>query len=129
MGIEHDDHLGPGLLYAIPAGLYLEWARKDPARRASLVMKWLPIAMKSEDGSLVWHFALENFISEFGNHEKVLAALSSRLHPRSYYGSLAPHLDPLVKLLESWFTHPYPEVRHWARDRINWVNTQAQSAQ
>jgi len=127
VGIErHDDHLGPGFLYAIPAEFYLEWARKDPARRASLVIKWLPVTMKSADGTLVWDPALESFISEFADQEKVLAALSTRLYPRSYYGSVAPHLHPQVKLLESWFTHPRSVVRQWARGRATWIKTQVE---
>ncbi|MDO8356198.1 MAG: hypothetical protein Q7U76_07400 [Nitrospirota bacterium] len=126
VGIEHDDCLGPGFLYTIPADFYLKWTRKDPARRASLVMKWLPVATKNADGSLVWHSAIESFISEFGDQERVLAALSSRLRPQSYYGSPAPYLDPLVNLLKSWATHPRPTVRQWARDRINWIKAQVQ---
>ena len=126
VGIEQDNHLGPGFLYAIPEDFYLEWTRNDPAHRAYLVMKWLPIAMKGEGSSLSWHTALESFILEFGDEEKVLEVLSSRLHPGSYHGSLAPYLDPQVKLMESWSTHPRSEVRKWARDRINWIKTQVQ---
>ena len=123
---EHDDNLGPGFLFAVPANLYLEWARKDITSRASIVMKWLPITVKAEDGALSWHPALQSFVLQFGEEGAVLAALSSRLHPLSWWGSLAPHLEPQVKLLESWATHPHPKVRQWARDRINWIKTEAQ---
>ena len=107
---EYDDYLGPGFLYAVPPNLYMEWARKDTTSRASIVIKWLPITVKTEDGALSWHPALQSFVLEFGEEGAVLAALSSRLHPRSWWGSLAPHLEPQVKLLESWATHPRPKV-------------------
>ena len=47
IGLRHDDHLGPGVLYALPADLYLKWARKDPAHRAPIVLDWLPVATKA----------------------------------------------------------------------------------
>ncbi len=125
---EHKDHLEPGLLYALPADLYLEWARKDVPRRASLVLDWLPIAVSANDGTLSWHPALQAFIAEFGNQGPVLVALSRRLHPRSWWGSLAPHLEPQVKLLESWTAHERPEVRQWVREQINWTHAQIQEA-
>jgi hypothetical protein len=124
IGSEHDDHMGPGFLHAMPADLYLEWVREDPVRRASIVMKWVPITIKREDGTLAWHLALESFVSEFGGEEGVLDALSSRLHPRAWYGSLTPHVEPLLKPLESWASHPQPKVRQWVRERINWIQTQ-----
>ena len=121
----HDNYQGPGFLFAIPADFYLEWAREDPGNRASIVMKWLPVTMTNEGNNLEWHPALKSFILEFGEAEDVLPALSSRLHPLSWYGSLTPHLQPQIKLLESWLLHPSQKVRQWARDRITWIKTQA----
>jgi hypothetical protein len=77
-GCGHRNHLGPGLLYPLPADLYLEWARRDAPHRASLVMDWLPIVTKAEDGTLAWHSDLQESISEFGNQDHVLEALSRR---------------------------------------------------
>lgn len=121
---EHDDYMGPGFLFAIPADIYLEWARKDSAHRASVVMRWLPITMKTEGDGLAWHPALHSFVKEFGNEPTVLGALASRLHPRTWYSPLKPHIEPQIKLLESWATHPQPKVRQWARERITWINSQ-----
>lgn len=115
---EHKDHLGPGLLYSLPASLYLEWVRKDAPNRALFVVKWLPLATKEEDGTLTWHPALQDFIAEFGNQDHVLGAVSRRLHPRSWWGSLVPHLERQLRLVKSWSTHVQPEVRKWARRQI-----------
>jgi hypothetical protein len=87
-------------------------------------MRWLPITAKTEADGLAWHPALQSFVEEFGNEPTVLGALASRLHPRAWYGPLKPHVEPQIKLLESWATHPQPKVRQWARERINWINSQ-----
>lgn len=125
---DHDNHLGAGLLYGLPAELYLNWVRKDGPRRASIIVDWLPIATKADDGTLSWHPALQDFIAEFGDQDGVLAALSSRLHPRSWWGSLAPHIEPQLKLLDSWSAHSRPEVRKWAREEINRIRGQIRDA-
>ncbi|MDH5195100.1 MAG: hypothetical protein OEW32_15545 [Nitrospira sp.] len=122
---DHDNYMGPGLLFEIPADIYIEWTRKDSAHRASIVMRWLPITTKTKADSLAWHPALESFISQFGNEPAVLGALSRRLQPMSSYGSLKPHIEPQIKLLESWTSHPQPKVRQWARERINFIRSQA----
>jgi len=122
---EQEDYMGPGFLYAIPPNLYLEWARKDPVRRASVVLRWLPITMKTEGGDLAWHPAVESFVGEFGSEAAVLGALASRLSPRVYYAPLRTHIEPQIKLLESWASHPQPKVRQWVRERITWIKSQA----
>jgi hypothetical protein len=121
---EHDNYTRPGFLFAIPADIYLEWARKNLADRAPIVMRWLPVTIKNEEGGLEWHPALETFVAEFGNEPAVLGALSRRLHPMAWYGSLKPHIEPQIKLLESWTSHPKAKVRQWARERISWIKTQ-----
>jgi hypothetical protein len=115
---ERDDNLGPGLLFGLPENLYLDWTRRNPDDRATIVMDWLPIAVKANDGTLSWHPALEAFVREFGAKKGVLAGIGIRLHPRSWWGSVAPFLEPLIPLLESWDTHPLPEVRSWAEQSI-----------
>lgn len=124
---ERDDNLGPGLLYALPADLYLEWVRKDAAGRASIAVDWLPIVTKADGGKLSWHPDLQAFIVEFANQPDVLAALSRRFYPTSWSGSLVPHLEPFLNLLDSWSTHANAEVRKWARDQINSVRTEIQN--
>jgi hypothetical protein len=122
---EHDDYMGPGFLFAVPSDLYLEWARKDPANRAPILLKWLPITIKAEEGALAWHPAVASFIAEFGNDPAVLGALASRLYPHAYYGSLSLHIAPQINLLESWASHPQAKVRQWVRERISWFKAQA----
>ena len=125
---DREDNLGPGLLFSLPADLYLNWARKDPARRAGIVVRWLPIAIKAEDGSLSWHPALVDFVSEFGAEPNVLSGISRRLQPSSWWGSLTPFLEPLLPLLGSWSGHQIPEVRRWVRKQIENIRAEIRRA-
>jgi len=123
---ENDDHQGPGFLFDLPEAHYMDWARQDPLNRASIVMKWLPVTKLNDAGDLEWHPTLNRFLSEFGDQDGVLGALSSRLHPLSWYGPLLPHLQPQIALLETWAAaHSSPKVRQWARDQITWIKTKA----
>lgn len=117
--VDDDNHLGAGLLCDLPADLYLAWVRKAPEKRARFVMKWLPIVQKANDGSLLWHSAFVAFVNEFGQHKFVLPEASVRMLPSSYFGSIAPHIAPLVPLLKSWSSHPKSEIRLWASDTIS----------
>jgi hypothetical protein len=115
---EREDYLGAGPLYDLPANIYIDWVRGDATKRAAVVVKWLPIAMKQPHGGLSWHPAIESFILNFGHHPKVLGELSLRMHPRSWWGSLAPHLEPFLPLLAQWQQHPIKEVKQWANSQI-----------
>jgi hypothetical protein len=116
---DHDNDFGPGPLFGLPQEIYLDWVRKDPENRAPLVAEWLPIAKKNDDGSLVWHPAIEAFVTEFGTVPSALGTISTRMHPSRWWGSLVPHLEPWLPPLKSWLNHPLAEVRTWAQQRID----------
>jgi hypothetical protein len=122
---DHDNHLGPGLLYGLPPDVYLDWVRKAPAKRAEIVMEWLPITTTGSDGKLAWHPDLQVYVKEFGNQPCALVELARRLRPRTWWGSVAPHLEPFLPLLELWAdTHERAEVRHWAREQIGYISAE-----
>jgi hypothetical protein len=120
----HDDHLGAGTLFGLEPSLYLNWARKDPKHRASIVMHWLPIANKAADGALSWHPMLESFVAEFGEQDGVLGELSSRLHPRSWWGPIGPLLEPMLPLIDKWSMHPLPSVRAWVNKYRDYLKSE-----
>ncbi|MCZ6773637.1 MAG: hypothetical protein O7G83_16890 [Proteobacteria bacterium] len=124
VAFDHEDHLGAELLYSLPEDLYLDWVRKAASERAAIVMKWLPIAEKAADGSLSWHPALEAFIAEFAGEASVLAELGFRMRPQSWWGSIAPHLEPLLPLLETWSGHAKSEVRRWVSEQIGIIKNE-----
>ena len=117
-----ENNLGPGLLYGLPSEIYLEWVRKAPAKRAGVVMGWLPVTTTESDGKLTWHSDLQSYIKEFGNQQGVLVGLARRLYPTTW-GPIAPHLEPFLPLLDTWAnTHEKTEVRQWARDYIRHID-------
>jgi len=120
----HRDHLEAGLLFDLPSELYLEWARKDPQHRSAMIVDWLPIAAKNEEGVFSWHPAVEAFVEEFGDHPKALAAIASRLQPTSWWGSLEHHLRPFLPLFDQWLNHKHAGVRSFARSTIEWINSE-----
>lgn len=102
----------------------MRWVRQDSHARAALAVDWLTIAVKGEDGSLKWSWEVEDYVREFGSIPAVLDALSARIHPTAWWGSLAPILEPLVPLLESWRTHPNPAVRDWVGRTIDTLHSE-----
>lgn len=125
---DRDDYLGAGLLFDLPSNLYMNWARLDPAKRAAIIVTWLPVSTKQHDGTLSWHPAMAAFIAEFGGQEDVLRQLSARLHPRSWWGSLGPHLEPFLPLLAQWQQHPKAEVRRWVSTVVGHIQAEIQQA-
>jgi hypothetical protein len=117
----HDDHLARGLSFAVPQDIYLDWVRDNPEARAAIAVSWLPIAEREDSGRLKWHPELEAFVAEFGDQADVLSAISSRLIPTSYWGGLAPHLEPIIPLVESWLSHPNAHARNWAASQLDWL--------
>lgn len=116
-----EDHLGRGLGIDIPPSQFLAWVRAKPEKRAAIVVDWLPIAVRDMNGVLSWHPELEAYVAEFGNTPVVLEALTSRLHPKSWSGGLAPYLEPIVPLVQTWSAHKNPAVRDWASRQIEWL--------
>jgi hypothetical protein len=119
---ESDDNFGAGPLFSLPPKTYLDWVRKDPANRAAIVAKWLPIATKNEAGGLSWHPAIESFVQEFGSHQGVLKGITMRIRPSPSWGSVVPFLEPWLPLLRSWLAHPMAEVQAWAQQQVDYLN-------
>ena len=69
---------------------------------------------------------MEAYINEFADQPRVLVGLARRMGPRSWHGSVVPHLLPL---LETWTqNHPRPEVRRWARERIEYISAEIEAS-
>ena len=127
--LPHENHLGPGLLHGLPPLVYLDWVRKAPGARAEIAMKWLPIVTARTDGIWTWSPELEAYVNEFGDQPRVLLGLARRLRPRSWWGSLVPHIEPFLPLLEMWTqSHSRSEVRRWAREQIEYINAEIDSS-
>jgi hypothetical protein len=118
---DHQNHLGAGLLHGLPTSVYLSWVRKAPAARACVVVKWLPIT-ETRDGKLAWGTQLEEYVVEFAHQPRVLDELTRRLRPTSWSGSIVPHLQPLLPLLETWAADGQRlELAAWARRQLVYI--------
>ena len=115
---DHQNQLAGGTLFGIPEAIYLNWVRNDPNARARFVVTWLPVVTDPKERPLQWHPAVETFISEFASADDVLSQLARRLTPTSWWGSLAPHLEIVLPLLEAWVRHPNCIVRKWASRQL-----------
>ena len=116
-----DDHLARGLSFAVPSSVYLDWVRANPKARAADAVAWISIAEKDGSGRLQWHAELEAIVREFDGQADILSAIGKRLHPTSWWGGLAPHLEPIVPLVESWLNHQNAAVRTWAAKQLDWL--------
>ena len=112
---DRDERSGAGVLFKLPESIYLDWARQAPDNRAAVIAEWLPLLDTDSSGNRIWHPALQEFLSEFAGAENVLQTIGARLRPSGWWGSLVPHLEPWLPLLDQWRQHELPVVRNWAR--------------
>ena len=52
----------------------------------------------------------------FGTVKEFREALSTRLYPLSWSGSIIPYLRKYLIPLKEWYGHPGQEIQSWARD-------------
>jgi len=67
-------------------------------------------------GVLQWHPALERLSRHFGAVEEFRRSLEQRLYPGTWSGSIVSCLEAYLTLLQTWFSHPVPQMSFWARD-------------
>ncbi len=124
---KHDDHMGAGLLFAVPSHLYLAWVDANRAERARLVVSWLPM-VTGDSGEITWHPALQAFVDQYFDCDGVLAEIASRLQPKSWWGPLAPHLQPAITLLSKWKSHRESAIRQFAESAIEGFSRDADTS-
>jgi hypothetical protein len=125
----YEHHLAPGLLHRLRPQVYLDWVRQAPGARAAIAIKWLPITIVLSDGTSTWSPDLEAFIGEFGEQPGVLDGLARRVRPQLRWGSVVPHLEPFLPLLEAWRDrHSRPEVRRWAAQQVEKIGAEIEGS-
>lgn len=111
-----ESHNKEGILFGIPEAEFLTWARVKPDIRSPFLCIFYPVIEVDKTGHHKWHPALEGLTYEFGASNDFRVALARRLHPKSWSGSIVPHLEIYVTLLKKWFTHPVREMSFWSKD-------------
>ncbi|MGO7367642.1 hypothetical protein ACC719_11630 [Rhizobium ruizarguesonis] len=111
------DGKGPttaGPVYGVPEQMVLEWADASE-NRPELLVDFYPIL--SASGALpTWHPALEEIAARYGKRESFRKALTRRIRPSAWSGSVVPLLEIFLKPLESWFDHSVRPLARWARE-------------
>ena len=138
--VDSQSHNRAGILFGIPYDECKKWAEVYPEIRSPFLCSFYPVIEIETTASseLVpdleastletlildiekvqqyrWHPELERLTKDFGHVKEFREALYDRLPPRSWWGSMIPYLEIYLIPLETWFTHPVPEMANWARD-------------
>lgn len=109
-------HNKEGVLFGIPESDCINWAKADPVKRAPFLCYFYPLFEVSTTQDHKWHPSLVRLTNEFGSVEEFRNALARRLSPRSWWGSMIPHLKIYLEPLTTWFTHANPEMALWSRN-------------
>lgn len=111
-------HNSEGTLFGISDSDCIDWAKADPSIRAPFLCIFYPILENNEAGDCKWHPSIERLTIEFGGVQEFRQSLARRFHPRSWSGSIIPHLEVYLAPLETWFHHRVPEMALWAREMV-----------
>lgn len=109
-------HNKEGILFGISEAEFVDWAKVDPAIRAPFLCIFYPVIEVDKEGNSRWHLALERLSYHFGAVEEFRRSLEFRLYSSTWSGSIVPCLEAYLTLLQTWFSHPVPQMSFWARD-------------
>lgn len=114
------------ILFGLPEATFISWAEASPHVRAPLLLKFYPLLQDNPKGSQ-WHPKLESLTHKFGSISEFRKALGDLIYPRSWSGSIIPHFEKYLRLVDEWSDHPIPEMSEWAVEmhfsierRIDW---------
>ncbi|WP_375451409.1 hypothetical protein [uncultured Devosia sp.] len=111
---EGQAHTDAGPLFGVSEQSMFDWA--DEAEDGpSFLLDFYPILEKS-GGDAAWHPALVTLVQRYGKSKPFLAALSRRIRPSSWSGSVVPLLEVFLNPLRGWFDHPLRLVQIWAQE-------------
>ncbi|ASS60324.1 hypothetical protein [Rhizobium leguminosarum] len=105
-----------GMLFGVPQDLVFEWA-DGSADRPGLIVDFYPILSEANEKEFVWHPAMEIVAERYGKSKEFQSALSMRLRPSSWSGSIVPLLEVYLSPLQRWFNHPVRALSIWARGK------------
>ncbi len=123
-GTDRDNHNKEGMIFGVPEKDCIDWANADPELRSPFLCYFYPLFEETKLGEKRWHSSLEKLTNEFGGVTEFRQALARRFYPRSWWGSIIPHLQIYLKPLKTWFVHPVPEMSRWARERYRSIEKQ-----
>ncbi|MBI1651388.1 ATP-binding protein [Hyphomicrobium sulfonivorans] len=111
-----EEYQNAGVLFGVPESAVFDWVRGDPRLRSGFPCDFYPILETDAAGDAHWHPSMQRLADEFGKWKAFQVGLAARLRPSSWWGSRVPFLNAILAPLESWFSHPTPELAMWARE-------------
>lgn len=114
------DEKSPIVLAELPDELLRKWCFQEPDIAPGFVAKATDVLSDTKDGvqiSLRARFLIDNF----GDHKRILSALSSNLGSFGWTGSAVPHYQRELAALEELRTHEKTNVREWVNHRIAYL--------
>jgi hypothetical protein len=111
---DRDDRSSAGVLFQLPAELYLLWVRQEPDKRAQIIAGWIPLTEATDSSAHTWHPALLSFLAEFADAPGVQGQIGWRFRPGSWSGSLIPYLERWLPLLNQLRDHTNVAISRWA---------------
>ena len=114
-GFDGDGQNQAGPLFGVPEEETIRWAAEDPKNRSAFLADFYPILGSRPDECAKWHPTFEKLIAAFVGTVEFTQNVGRRFRPRSWSGSIVPHLEVYLAPLTDWFEHERAELSHWAR--------------
>jgi len=110
------------VLMQLPKELYINWIYEvDIEERLSFILSWVnPIVKK--DSCFFWHPLVLEVLNNPCITTNTLDSLLQRVKPRSWVGSIIPHLKKYIPLIKELNKHPNPIVSVWAHSSMEKIN-------
>ncbi len=110
------------VLMQLPKELYINWIYEvDIEERLSFILSWVnPIVKK--DSCFFWHPLVLEVLNNPCITTNTLDSLLQRVKPRSWVGSIIPHLKKYIPLIKELNKHPNPIVSVWTHSSMEKIN-------
>lgn len=112
---------GSGVLSVVDSDFLFRWCKDNSPKAPTVISRIMPLFSKEGD-SCTWHPFAKSIIDNFGSIKEVLSEISANMGSCGGWGSLIPHYQQRVSLMDELKNHPLPEVRQWAIGNLEWLN-------
>jgi hypothetical protein len=103
----------------------LIWTKNNRPTAPGILMEFIPFQVK-EDESDGWSNLASELINLYGDDDRLLSSLASRLHNYFVTGSAVPIYEGRKKMLELLLSHQKEKVVDFAKNQIHKINIRIQ---
>ncbi len=116
-GDTHDNKIEGNVLFKLSDQILKNWCITHPKQAPKVIAGMMPLYNKSRE-CWIWHPFAKWLIDQFGANEEVLKEISSNMKSFGWSGSVIPHLEKQIEVLENVRDHSFANVRIWARKMV-----------